>query len=370
LSLAHELKKQKPACKIIYIGLKGEKVEGLQGRYDAFDEVCHIAAGKFRRYHGQTLVANLTDVKTQVLNSRDLYRLVRGLHSAERIIKKEKSAVVFSKGGFVAVPVGLAARILSVPIVTHDSDTVPGLANRLLGRWAAVRASGMPSASKSVIYTGTPVDERIKPLTVAQVSSFKKQLSLPGGSLVLLAAGGGLGSQQINDLLLTAAPKLLQQFPKLYILHFAGLKIAGQMSLEHVREEYQRHLPEADNKRVQVFSFSADFYKYSGAADLIITRAGATAMSEFALQGKACVVIPSAALAGGHQVQNAKVLADQKAAAVLPADVSASKLIKTTAELLAAPVKRQQLAKNLHENAQPQAAKKLAELILAVAEKE
>src|SRR5581483_635711 len=116
LSLAHELKKQKPACKIIYIGLKGEKVEGLQGRYDAFDEVCHIAAGKFRRYHGQTLVANLTDVKTQVLNSRDLYRLVRGLHSAERIIKKEKSAVVFSKGGFVAVPVGLAARILSVPI--------------------------------------------------------------------------------------------------------------------------------------------------------------------------------------------------------------------------------------------------------------
>ncbi|HXY18345.1 MAG TPA: glycosyltransferase [Candidatus Nitrosopolaris sp.] len=372
LSLAHELKAQRPSCKIIYIGLKGEKVEGLQNQYQVFDQVYHIAAGKFRRYYGQSFLAHLGDVKTQALNSRDFFRVIKGLHSAEKIVKAVKPDVVFSKGGYVAVPVGLAAKLNAVPIVTHDSDSVPGLANRLAGRWAVVHATGMPveyynyGRSKTV-YTGVPVDKRVRPLSTSLQRSYKKKLGIPADSLVLLAAGGGQGAQQINDLMLAAAPKLLAQFPKLYILHFAGIKLAGQMGVERVRELYHRLL--SDSKRVQVLDFSGEFYKYSGAADLIITRAGATVMSEFAVQGKACIVIPSAVLAGGHQLKNSQVLAAQKAAVVLPADVTAGRLLKLTSNLLKSPAKRKLLAKNLGSTAQPQAARKLAALIIEVAEK-
>ena len=375
LSLAHELKKTNPKCKIIYIGQKGEKVEGLQGRYQVFDEVRTVSAGKFRRYHGQGLVAHLTDVRTLYLNSRDFFKVLRGLHQAEKLIKAIKPDVVFSKGGYVAVPVGLAARLMRVPIITHDSDTVPGLANRIVGRWAAVHATGMPEEyysypSGKVVYTGIPVDERIKLVTEGLQKSYKKNLGLPAEAPLLLAAGGGQGAQQINDLMLSAVPNLLAANPKLRVIHIVGIGLAGQMSEQQIKDAYLKELSGDDYARVTTLTFTGDFYEYSGAADLIITRAGATAMSEFALQAKACIVIPSSALAGGHQLKNAQVLVQKNAAKVLPADASSEQLFKAANDLLKNAQVRQKIAKNLSSTAMPQAAQMLAGIILETAEKD
>ena len=369
MSLAHALKAADPGCKIVYIGLKGEKVEGLQGRYHIFDQVCFVPAGKFRRYHGQSLVAHLTDVKTLLLNGRDFLKVLAGLHSAEKLIKKIKPDVVFSKGGYAAVPVGLAARLRRVPIITHDSDSLPGLANRLVGRWAKIHATGMPAsyykyARASIAYTGIPVDERLILVTAVLQASYKEQLGLPADAPLLLAAGGGQGAQQINDLMLDIAPKLLAANPKLRIVHVVGIGLAGQMSEQQIKDAYAEVLPANDLQRLTTLSFTGDFYIYSGAADLIITRAGASAMAEFALQAKACIVIPGSALAGGHQVKNAQVLKEADAAKVLPADVSASQLLKAVSGLLNDPSARSKLAANLSSTAKPDAAKDLARIIL------
>jgi UDP-N-acetylglucosamine--N-acetylmuramyl-(pentapeptide) pyrophosphoryl-undecaprenol N-acetylglucosamine transferase len=369
LSLAHALKAADPGCEIVYIGLKGEKVEGLQSRYQVFDQVCFVSAGKFRRYHGQSLVAHLTDVKTLFLNGRDFFKVLAGLHSAEKLIKKIKPDVVFSKGGYVAVPVGLAARLRGVPIITHDSDSLPGLANRLVGRWAKVHATGMPASyynypRASIAYTGIPVDERLKPVTAALQASYKKQIDAPPDAPLLLVTGGGQGAQQINGLMLDIAPKLLAANPKLRIVHVVGIGLDGQMSEQQIKDAYARVLPANDLLRLTTLSFTSDFYIYSGAADLIITRAGASAMAEFALQAKACVVIPGSVLAGGHQVKNAQVLKDTKAAEVLPAAASASQLLKAVSDLLDYPSARSKLAANLSSTAKPNAAKDLAKIII------
>ena len=134
LSLAREIKDQQPGCQIVYVGHKGDDFDSLKARAANFDFLAFINAGKFRRYHSEGL-AGLFSLKTLGLNIRDFLRLPGSIIQSYRLIRRFKPDVMFSKGGFVAVPVGVAARLRRVPIITHDSDTVPGLANRIVGRW-------------------------------------------------------------------------------------------------------------------------------------------------------------------------------------------------------------------------------------------
>ena len=333
-----------------------------------------MPAGKFRRYHGQSLLAHLTDIKTLFLNGRDFSRLIAGLHSAEKLIGRIKPDIIFSKGGYVAVPVGLAGHLRGVPIVTHDSDTVPGLANRIIGRWAVVHATGMPPQYYSypkdaVVYTGIPIDERVKPVTASLQEAYKKELGLPADAPMLLAAGGGQGAQQINRLMLAIVPRLLAVNPRLRIVHIVGVGISGQMSEQEIKQAYTSSLPAEDYERITTMSFTSDFHKYSGAADLIITRAGASALAEFALQAKACIVIPGSVLAGGHQLKNAQLLKKLHAVKVLPADAGSEQLLKLTSELLNNPSTRTKMAANLSLIAKPNAAKDLAAVVLEQARK-
>lgn len=367
LSLAHALKEAEPECRIIYIGLKGETLEdSLRKRYQIFDEVRAIPSGKFRRYHGESLLAHLVDVRTLTLNLRDFFRVMRGIVSARRLLKRAKPDAVFSKGGFVAVPVGIAAKLQGIPIVTHDSDTIPGLANRIVGRYASVHTTGMPSEhypKESTRYVGIPLDGRIKPVTTAMQQEFKKQLGLPGDSLVLLIGGAGLGARDVNNATIQIAPELTDKFKDLRIVHFSGQKHEAEVS-----EKYQTVVPEA-NSRIMVLGFSPDFYKYSGAADLVITRAGATTIAELAAQKKAVVLIPAPHLTGGHQVKNAEQLQKTGAAEIVSSDAPPSRLLKVVESLLANKHRRQEMAEKLGMMAKPEAADELAKVLLDVANK-
>lgn len=360
-----------PSCKIIYIGLRGDKLErDLQERFKSFDEIRFITSGKFRRYFGQSIFASLADFKTIILNIRDFFKVVIGIFQAKRILSRMKPDVVFSKGGFVVVPVGIAARIQKVPIITHDSDIVPGLANRIVGRWAKVHATGMPAKyynypKSSIQYVGVPIDERITPAASQSSDTYKRELGIANEETVLLVGGAGLGAKDINNLVITSAPTLLKEVPNLKILHISG----GAHELE-VKHKYKEILGESGAKRVKVLGFSPEFYKYLTVADLVITRAGATTMAELAMLKKASILIPAPFLTGGHQIRNAKEYEENGSAVVLANDVQPEDFQRTVASLLQNPRRRGELSVNIGRYAKPEAAGNLAGIIIGAGRNE
>ncbi len=304
--------------------------------------------------------------KTLLFNIRDFFRLPGSILASIKVLRKFNPDVVFSKGGFVAVPVGIAARWLHVPIVTHDSDTIAGLANRIIGRWAVAHATGMPAENYAYPKTkthfiGIPLDERIVKVTPKIQNQAKRKLKLPEDSTVLLMSGGGNGSKHLNDLLVSIARELLESNLALYIVH-----ISGQSHEQKTKQAY-KELPLNDQKRIFVFGYTNDFYSYCATADLIITRAGATTLAELAAAGKASIVIASPFLAGGHQLKNAKWLAEQDAIVTLPETASADELHGLINSLLADDRRRFELSRNFYAAAKPNASASLAQLILKIA---
>ncbi|MBI5906953.1 glycosyltransferase, partial [Candidatus Saccharibacteria bacterium] len=301
---------------------------------------------------------------------RDFFKVIAGILVSRRILKKLKPDVVFSKGGYVAVPVGIAAHWRHIPIVTHDSDATSGLANRIVGRWAIIHATGMPVENysypkDSVRYVGIPIDERIKPVSKAAQADFKRQLGFSADDLVLLVAGGGLGAKSLNEKLVSIAPSLFEANPKLRIIHLTGTKHE-----QEVAANYTASLDSDLLQHVKVVGFTDEFYKYSGAADLVVTRAGATVMAEFAAQNKACIVVPSPFLAGGHQLKNAEALSRSGLAEVVANDAKPGVLRTAIIDLLGSRLKRESLAKKLGGTAHNDAAKRLAKILFEVAGQE
>lgn len=324
-----------------------------------FDRQYQIFAGKFRRYNGESWLKRLFDFKTNLLNLRDLFYFLFGTVEAWFLLHKVKPDVILLKGGFVGVPVGLAARN-RIPMVTHDSDALPGLANRLVSRWVVYHATGMPAEYYSyppskTKYVGVIVGSMYKHVTPTLQKEYRHDLKIPADAQVLMITGGSLGAQAINEALVAIAPALLEAHPKLHIIHQTG------NGKEDVYGDY-RH----DRLVVKGLLPLADLCKNSGAADVIVTRAGANTMAEFGVQGKACIVVPNALLTGGHQLKNADALVEQGAAVVLDDNLLSEHLLPTIEDLLKDSHKRHQLAQHLHELTPDNAADKLAELLLQV----
>jgi UDP-N-acetylglucosamine--N-acetylmuramyl-(pentapeptide) pyrophosphoryl-undecaprenol N-acetylglucosamine transferase len=370
LSLAHALKQKQPDCNITYIGHKGDSFDSGQTSFHDFDFVAFVNAGKFRRYSGESLLSRLTDMQTILLNVRDIFRVVGSVGKAFKILSRVKPDVVFSKGGFVGVPVGIAAKLRGIPIVTHDSDVIPGLANRIIGRWAVIHATGMPAQfydypKSKTKYTGIPVDKRITQISHIDKANLKLKLGLNKDGSVLLVTGGGLGARDINDKFLKIVPELLLKYPDLHIIH-----IAGKKNEKEVIARYKDLLKDHPKKRVTILSYTPDFYLYSGAADLIITRAGATTLAEFAIQHKACILIPSPFLTGGHQVKNAENLKNAGAVEIVENDAPAQKLLNRITQLLEDSTARKELEIKLGSTAKKDASAQIADILLEVASTE
>jgi UDP-N-acetylglucosamine--N-acetylmuramyl-(pentapeptide) pyrophosphoryl-undecaprenol N-acetylglucosamine transferase len=370
LAVAKALKQINPDIRTVYIGQRGDGLGDIAAKNASLDTAFAISAGKFRRYHGEG-VKQLLDFRTIGLNIRDIYRVIAGFFQAFRILRRERPAAIFVKGGFVGVPVGLAAALLHIPYVTHDSDAIPGLANRIIAPWAKYHAVALPKELYSyqvhqTVEVGVPVADTFRPVGIADQQAAKQKLGYEPDDHLLLITGGGLGAERINHAILLVAGELLNSHPGLRIVH-----IAGRVNQEKIQSAYEKKLPPAEQGRVAVLGYSEDLQTFSAAADLIITRAGATSIAEFAVQGKACILVPSPFLAGGHQLKNAAALQEAKAVAVLEEKNlgDAPLVISTIASLLEDDNARSTLASNIQTMAHPQAARELAELLIKVAER-
>ncbi len=368
LAVASELKKLSPNSQLIYIGQKNDKINNLPLKEHGIEKSFRISAGKFRRFHGLGPKQAL-DLATLFKNLHDLGRFVAGFFQSYRLLGKIQPNVVFVKGGFVGVPVGLAAALRRVPYVTHDSDALPGLANRIISPWAAAHAVALPKDAykypSSKTYTvGVPISSNFRRVGKDQKNKFKRMLGLEPTDQLLFVTGGGLGAKRLNEAVVQASATWLSTNPRLNIIHSTGPDHEA-----NVKNSYNQLLADKTLlNRVKVRGFFADdMYINSGGADLIICRGGATSLAEFAAQQKACVVVPNPQLTGGHQLVNARYLTKKKAVSVVDDD-SLSKqselLTNEVQRLLEDSDSRTKLAKALGSFARPRAAKELAELII------
>ena len=282
-----------------------------------------------------------------------------GTLQAVWVVRRLKPDVVFLKGGFVGVPVGLAAALWRVPIITHDSDAVAGLANRVVSRWVNTHATALspeyyPYDSQRTVQVGVVVASEYEQVNESLQQQYRQAIGVGEAGEVLLISPGSSGSVVINEAVRTLVPKLLEQHPNLYIVHQTGKGKAG------IYQDFH-------HDRLFVSEFLHPLYQYSGAADVIIMRAGANSLAEFGVQAKACVVIPSPHLTGGHQLENAQRLADAKAIAFISQasiEHDAVALEQVVNQLLASPEDRRTLAKNLQKQSATDAAQIVARLII------
>jgi UDP-N-acetylglucosamine--N-acetylmuramyl-(pentapeptide) pyrophosphoryl-undecaprenol N-acetylglucosamine transferase len=366
LAVAAEIKRIQPRAYLIYIGQHGDNLADIPKSDKNIDESFFVRAGKFRRFHGEG-IKQIFDIPTFIKNARDFVYAIIGFWQCRYQLKKIQPSIIFIKGGFIGVPVGLAAASLHMPYITHDSDAIPGLANRIIARWARLHAVALPAGiysypADSTITTGIPLQTGFVPVSPGLMTKYRHEIDIPKTAKLLFVIGGGLGAQRVNTAISEALPHLLNEFPELYVV-----QSAGRANEDDLKQFYVENLSSEQQGRVKVFGYLNDVYRYSGAADVVVTRAGATNLAEFALQGKACVIIPNPYLTSGHQLKNADYLAAKEAATVInETDLvdDPNRLSKQLSSLLNNPAMREELSKNISEFAKPEATKDLANLII------
>lgn len=268
-----------------YQGIEKKLIEGAGIPYKG------ISSGKLRRYF---------DLK----NFSDPFRVIKGYGEARKIIKAYQPDVLFSKGGFVAVPVVLAAKHDKIPIIIHESDITPGLANKICIPSAAKVCCNFPETipylpEDKAVLSGSPIrDELLKGDRLSGLQYTHLSPDRP----VILVIGGSLGSVKVNTAVRSILPQLLENFQ---VIHICGkehlddslIGLSGYVQYEYV-DKPLKHL--------------------FAAADMVISRAGANSICELLALRKPNLLIPlSAAASRGDQILNAKSFEKQGFSAVL-----------------------------------------------------
>lgn len=319
-----------------------------------------IVAGKLRRYHKLALLKQLLDVPTVLRNLSDMILVLVGFLQSLFFLIRIQPDVVFCKGGFVCLPIGLAAACLRIPLVVHDSDAHAGLTNRIISRFAAVIATGAPLENYSyptekTHFVGIPVDSSFKPVSIAGQRKYKDRLGLHDITRPLVViTGGSLGARNINQAITAIAPHLLGSCALLHITGSSNFEATVSAAPEHI--DYLLK-PFVSDGTAKIF----------GAADVVVTRAGMSTLYELAAMAKPVIIIPNPLLTGGHQLKNAAVYQKAHAAIVLDENeivCDPSVLERAIMILIKDPRKRQFLGNNLHKFAKADAATDMAALIV------
>ncbi len=265
-----------------------------------------VSAGKVRRYFS-------------LLNITDIFKTIFGCISALFRLYSLYPDIVFGKGGYGSFPTLLAARILRIPVIIHESDSHPGRVNIWASKFAKKIAVSYPSASQSfqgtlkvhpekIAYTGNPIREEIaNPLTNGAHEFLKLEKGIP----TILVLGGSQGSQTINDVILQALPELLNRYQ---IIHQVGkLNLPEMISTSSIIIKDHPY-----NYRYHPFDYlnELSLRMSAGVADIIVSRAGST-IFEIAAWGKPSIIIPLPNSVSHDQTANALAYGQTGAASVI-----------------------------------------------------
>lgn len=294
-------------CEVHFIGsasgLEQRLVDGLAVTYHA------VRSGKLRRYFS-------------VQNLLDAGRVLLGVAQAWRLLRRIRPQVVFSKGGFVAFPAVLGAWLNGIPVVAHESDLTPGLANRLSMPFAAslcvsFEPTAGPATSERVVVTGMPLRQE---LLAGEAAQGRALLGIDvGDKPVLLVVGGSSGATALNGVLRSALTKLLERYCVVHVCGPGQLDPALCRQPGYVQREYVRR----------------GWGHVIAAADLVISRAGATALWEWVALAKPHLLVPLPRTASrGDQIENAAFAASRGWSLVVAEDeLNATTLVAEVAKL-------------------------------------
>jgi len=327
--------------------------EGLLFENNIFFE--KVTAGKIRR---KISPLNL------VFNFIDLFKIALGSLGALWRIFIIYPDVVFGKGGYASFPALLAARILRIPVIIHESDSTPGKVNSWAGKFARRIAISYPEAAKyfkkeKVAYTGNPIRKEIQePLTVGAY----KLLGLTERSPTILVLGGSQGSVFINETMMDALPELIKKYQ---IIHQTGKK-----NIKIIEETRDVIIPsESQKEKYRLFDYLnvLNLRASAGVADIIISRAGST-IFEIAAWGKPSIIIPLPEPTSHDQRTNAYSYARSGAAIVIEEkNLVSSLLISEIDRILQTPGEKEKMSEKARQFARKDSAKLIAQEIITIA---
>ena len=311
-----------------------------------------------------------------------------GVRQSRKLLRDVKPSAVICFGGYVSVPIGLAARIHSIPLIIHEQNSHMGMTNHLLASKANVVAltypetAGLPDdMTAQQKFIGNPVRESVQN---SDAERARTELNIPQSATVLLVFGGSRGARTINRATVAALQQLLAELPDLHIIHGTGKEehesvLAGVDALRKENPELDKLL-----QRYHALPYIENMGDVLATSDLVVSRSGATSIAELTVLGKPSVLIPFPYATDDHQTTNARALVDLGGARLIansemlveseePSsdtlgnnDKASSLFTGTLLELLQDDALRAHMASHAKKLGKPDAAKQLADAVLEI----
>ena len=267
-------------------------------------------------------------------------KILRATSAAKAMFKKDRPDAVLTFGAYVSIPVGRAATAMGIPLIVHEQNSVPGMANKYLAKKATVTALTYKESAKHLepkhepVVIGNPVRASFESCSR---EAGRKLLGIPQDAVVMLAFGGSLGAQHLNAAVCAMKDRLLS-IENLYVVHGTGA------------QDYQAVLDKlsltpAEQERYKVFEYIDQMGDVLAASDLVVSRAGASSLAEIMTLGVPAVLVPFPYARGDHQTLNASGCVEAGAACLVPdAQVEGEKFASLVLDLVQNPSRRTKMA--------------------------
>lgn len=343
IAIANELKLRFPDAEFLFVGAK-DKMEMQKVPQAGYQIKGLWIAGLQRKLSIQNMMFPL--------------KLVDSLWKSKKIIKEFKPDVVIGTGGFASGPLLKMASVMGIPTVIQEQNSFPGITNKLLSKKANVICVAYENLERffpkeKMVLTGNPVRQDLIDIESKRAEAIQ-HFNLDPNKKTLLVLGGSLGARRVNQLIEAELGKFASQ----------NIQIIWQCGKLYF-EDYKKH--NADNVHVLAFIERMDLVY--AASDIVISRAGASSVSELCIVGKPVIFIPSPNVAEDHQTKNAKSIVDKKGALLLKESELDTEFSLVFEALLKDQEKQNQLSENIKQLAMPKATKKIADEIVKLIKK-